>query len=401
MTLQLTSQLEYSTLSNAEEAQRLGQILSQCFNGSPNDWPYYLNIIGQENFRVIHHSGEILGGLAILQMSQWFGSQAVPMAGIASVGVPPEYRGTGVAAELLTGMLKELQAKEVPLSALYAATQGPYRKVGYEQAGTSCHWELPLKTINLGFDKASMRQIRALPMQAVVPIRQEIFHPLYQQWAIQHNGNLNRNPVMWKLLVEPNIEEAIYAYLIGSQTQPEGYVIFSQGREQQLLIRDWVVLTPAAGRRLWVFLSDHRSIFQTVRWRSCALDPLLLLLSEQTDQIRRLERWLLRIVDVPKALERRGYPAQIDAELHLEIQDNVLLENNGKFVLNVSGGRGEVTPGGRGNLQLDIRGLAPLYTGLFTPEQLQQVGQISGSHEALSVAAQIFTGSEPWMSDHF
>jgi predicted acetyltransferase len=126
-----------------------------------------------------------------------------------------------------------------------------------------------------------------------------------------------------------------------------------------------------------------------------------LLLSEQTDQIRRLERWLLRIVDVSKALERRGYPAQIDAELHLEIQDRVLLENNGKFVLNVSGGRGEVTPGGRGDLQLDIRGLAPLYTGLFTPEQLQQVGQISGSHEALTIAAQIFTGSEPWMSDHF
>jgi predicted acetyltransferase len=401
MTLQLTSQLEYSTLSHPLEAQRLGQILSQCFNGSPNDWPYYLNTIGQENFRVIHRSGEILGGLAILQMGQWFGSQAVPMAGIASVGVPPEYRGTGVAAELLTGMLKELQAKEVPLSALYAATQGPYRKVGYEQAGTSCHWELPLKTIDLGFDKASMRELRALPMQAVVPLRQEIFHPLYQQWAIQHNGNLNRHPVMWKLLIEPNMEEAIYAYLIGSQTQPEGYVIFSQGREQQLLIRDLVVLTPAAGRRLWVFLADHRSMFQTVRWRSCSLDPLLLLLSEQTDQIHRLERWLLRIVDVSKALERRGYPAQIEAELHIEIQDHVLLENNGKFVLNVSRGLGEVTRGGRGDLQLDIRGLAPLYTGLFTPDQLQRAGQISGTHEALAVAAQIFTGSEPWMSDRF
>lgn len=79
----------------------------------------------------------------------------------------------------------------------------------------------------------------------------------------------------------------------------------------------------------------------------------------------------------------------------------MLLENNGKFVLNVSGGRSEVTLGGRGDLQLDIRGLAPLYTGLFTPYQLQLAGQISGTHEALAVAAQVFTGSEPWMSDHF
>ncbi|MEW6499069.1 MAG: GNAT family N-acetyltransferase, partial [Cyanobacteriota bacterium] len=334
-------QFEYGTLSSPAEAQRLGQILSQCFNGSPDDWPYYCKNIGQENLRIIRRGQDVAGGLAILQVGQWFGRKRIPLAGIASVGVPPEYRGTGVAVELLTGMLKELYANGIPLSALYAATQRPYRKVGYEQAGICCHWELPLNSIDIGANQS--QEIRALPMQPVVPVRQEVFHELYRQWAMNHNGNLDRNSVMWKLVVDPPTDRVVYAYLIGSETQPEGYVIFNQLQEQHLAILDWVTLTPTAARRLWMFLADHRSIFETVRWRGRVLDPLLLLLAEQTDCVRQLERWLLRIVDVAKALEQRGYPPEVEAELHLDVRDNLLLENNGKFVLSVSGGRGEVT----------------------------------------------------------
>jgi predicted acetyltransferase len=85
----------------------------------------------------------------------------------------------------------------------------------------------------------------------------------------------------------------------------------------------------------------------------------------------------------------------------LDIRDDLLLENNGKFVLTVSDGRGEVTKGGNGDLQLDVRALAPLYTGLFTPYQLQLMGQISATDVALTIATQLFTGSEPWMPDKF
>jgi predicted acetyltransferase len=398
----MTSQLEYGTLTNSDDAKRLGQILCQCFNGPSSDWQYYSNQIGLENFRCIRRGSEILGGLAILQIGQWFGSQCIPMAAIASVGVPPEHRGTGVAAKLLSLTLKELHKNGVSLSTLYAATQGPYRKVGYEQAGTCCFWELPLDSIGLRVGNASLNEIRNLPIRSV-PNQPEIFHDLYQQSVIKNNGNLERCKRMWALVFQPQ-NEAFYAYMVGSETQPEGYVIFNQRTEDghyNLAIRDWVALTPAAGRRLWTFLADHRSIAQKVMWRGPALDSLLLLLPEQTEHISRLERWLLRVVDVPKALEKRGYPVGVEAQLHLEVWDDLLVENNGRFVLTVSGGRGEVTRGGRGELQLDVRALAPLYTGLFTPHQLQLTAQIEASDAALSVAAQLFSGSEPWMSDKF
>ncbi len=186
-------QFEYGTVSHLEDAQRLGDITQQCFNESPSEWRSYSKLVGLENFRFIRRAGEVVGGLAILQMGQWFGGRCVPMGGIASVGVSPEHRGTGVAVELLTQMLRELHANGVPISTLYAATQRPYRKVGYEQAGTCCRWELPLESIKVSVTNASslakqhvsvagyspVQEIRSLPVRSV-PSQPEVFQELYQ-----------------------------------------------------------------------------------------------------------------------------------------------------------------------------------------------------------------------------
>ncbi|HEY9725509.1 MAG TPA: GNAT family N-acetyltransferase [Chroococcales cyanobacterium] len=399
LVLDMNSQLEFGTISKEREAQRLGEILGQCFNPQLSDyWKYYSNSIGLENFRVIRDATEVIGGLAILQMGQWIAGQRIPMAGIAAVGVLPEHRGTGVAIELMSQTLKELYAQGVLLSTLYPATQRLYRKAGYEQAGTCCHWKLPIESIQLSD--------RTLPIQAVPP-QPEFFHNLYQQWAVNNSGNVDRSSAMWEFLLQPP-HEKVYAYLIGSPTQPEGYIIFNQSPNQEpgtgdynMFVRDWVALTAAAARRLWTFIADHRSQANSVLWRGPALDPFLLLLPEQTGKIGLLQRWLLRVVDVEKALSRRGYPEGVNAELHLDIKDELLSENNGQFVLRVSQGRGEVRRGGKGELQLDIRALAPLYTGLFTPHQLQLAGQIQTSEAALAIATKLFASSEPWMSDRF
>jgi predicted acetyltransferase len=387
-------QLEFGTVSNPEEAPSLGKIICQCFNFPAERWQLFSSRIGLENFRVVRKVGQVVAGLGMYQMGQWFGGCSVPMVGIASVGVTPEHRGTGVAAFLLTQTLKELYANGVPLSALYASTSALYRQVGYEQAGNACIFALPINSITL-------RDL-SLPIYQVEPTHHKVFHDLYRQRAVINSGNLDRNQSIWERVVQPQ-EEVVYAYLVGTEEQPEGYVIFSQKQEAKrynLLAWDLVALTPAAGHCLWTFFATHRSLAEEVRWRGPVIDPLLSLLP-QTYRVVHLERWLLRVVNVKKALEKRGYPVGVETELHLAIQDDLLPENNRRFILTVSGGQGEVTRGGRGELQLDVRGLAPLYTGLFTPHQLQSTGQMKATTSALSAAAQVFAGPEPWMADHF
>jgi predicted acetyltransferase len=126
-----------------------------------------------------------------------------------------------------------------------------------------------------------------------------------------------------------------------------------------------------------------------------------LLLPEQTAKIKNQKRWMLRIVDVYKALQLRGYPLGIETELHLAVQDDLLAVNNDKFILSIANGRGEVTQGGKGELQLDIKGLASLYTGLFTPNNLKLAGKLDATEIALLAATQIFSSPSPWMADFF
>ena len=125
------------------------------------------------------------------------------------------------------------------------------------------------------------------------------------------------------------------------------------------------------------------------------------MLPEQAFQSRFIDRWMLRIIDIRRALESRGYPANIEAELHLDIQDNLLTENTGKFILSVFQGEGQIQPGGRGELRLNIQGLGPLYTGLFSPHQLQLTGRLMGEETALAIATQLFASPSPWMPDFF
>ncbi|MES1024615.1 GNAT family N-acetyltransferase [Gloeocapsa sp. BRSZ] len=395
----MMSHFKYDVISNAEDEQRLGKILQQCFNSPSDSIKTYFQRVGRENYRSISDSTRMIGGLAILPQGQWFGGECVPMGGIAAVGIAPEYRGSGAALELMKQTIRELYRRGIPISTLYAATQRLYRQVGYEQGGSLCSWEMPIQSIIMR-DRAqrSARSDRTLPMQAVDLDCHEFSH-LHQQQAKSTNGYLQRHQSIW----QEKIKSSTYAYLIGAN-QPEGYLMFQQqqvNNSECLAIRDLVLLTSDAVRRFWTFISDHRSQVEKVYWKHSATNFLTLNLPEQTAKIVDLTHWMVRIVDVVKALEKRGYPQDLTTELHLAITDELIGENNGNFILKVTQGHGEVTNGGQGELKLDISGLSPLYTGLFTPQQLQLMGHLAATETALLSATQIFAGSLPWMPDFF
>ncbi|HZM00717.1 MAG TPA: sterol carrier protein domain-containing protein, partial [Planctomycetota bacterium] len=141
--------------------------------------------------------------------------------------------------------------------------------------------------------------------------------------------------------------------------------------------------------------------------------PLLLLLAERHYSVALVDPWMLRVVDLPAALEQRGWPAGVRAELRLELSDDVLPENAGRWRLSVAEGSARVArlaPGApsaaRGSpappvLRLDVRGLAALYSGHLSPGLLQQAGLLDGDAAALELAAALFAGPAPAMADMF
>ena len=91
----------------------------------------------------------------------------------------------------------------------------------------------------------------------------------------------------------------------------------------------------------------------------------------------------------------------MSGEVHLEVQDDVIPENNGPFVLEIGDSCAEVRDGGRGDVRIDIRGLAAVYTGHVSPLDLRRIAYADASTEHLAAMAPLFAGPAPWMPDVF
>ena len=72
-----------------------------------------------------------------------------------------------------------------------------------------------------------------------------------------------------------------------------------------------------------------------------------------------------------------------------------------RWVLAVSGGRGQVQPGGAGRIRLDVRDLAAIYTGFLAPQECTYLGTIAGPEQDLALAGVVFSGARPWIADMF
>jgi predicted acetyltransferase len=290
----------------------------------------------------------------------------------------------------------ELREQGCPLSALYPATQTLYRAVGFEQAGAQFEITVPLSAIDA--------RERELTLRPIVEADHDTVTALYRTEAMRHNGMLDRTRFSWGRVREPRGKKAS-GYIVERDGSAEGYVYIIQddiaGLGYDLRVTDFVALTPEAGLRLFTFLADHRSVGRNAMLFRAPNDPLLALPAEQVYGIKLLFHWFLRIVDVSAALEARGYNEGVAAEIHLRVHDDLITSNRGDFVLRVENGRGRVTPGGEGRLNLDIRGLAMMYSGHRSPIQILSTGLLRATEDDARAAAAAFAGTDPWMTDRF
>lgn len=375
---------------DAEQRLALERILQMSFALPTISWQTFFDRVGHDRLRIVVENGNVVGGLAAYRLAQFFGGSSVPVAGIAGVGIAPDARGRGLAKSMLTKTLGELRESS-PLAGLYASTTTLYRHCGFEQAGTAMYFSAPLASFPRGD--------RFLPCIALAPKTHEPLHDAYEKRARAWTGHLDRSTAIWERLVDP-YDDVAYAYVVDG-----GYIVFQQRSKPdsmhfRVVVRDVTMTTRASAQRILGFLHDLRSLADEIVWRGVNADPLLSLLPEQTHSVKRHERWMLRVLDVPRALAMRGWP-KIRAEVHLAVHDAHFAENAGRFVLSVEDGRGEAKHGGRGDVTLDVRALAALYSGFQTPYALRAAGLLDGDGDSLATLAAMFAGPEPWCADHY
>jgi predicted acetyltransferase len=392
------ARFDVGPLADDAEAERYLAVATSAFASADDPIARrWFDRTDRGTMRVVRDGAAVLGGLCRIPMGQWFGGRSVSMIGIGAVAIAPEHRSRGAAGALMRDAVVEARRDGFALSALYPATQPLYRSVGYERAGAEYKIALDPKAIDVGD--------RSLELRAATAADEPAMRASYAHCARAGAGLLDRSDWMWERVLRPTTATCS-AYVVVGAAGLEGHVVYKKqpGADGafDLFCTDVVATTHTAARRIATFFADHRSVIGAVLWRGSTGDPVLAVLREQSPATLRIwDWWMLRIVDVERAMTQRGYLPGVAGELHLDVADGLVSENAGKWRLRVADGRAEVVRGGDGAVRLDVRGLAALYTGFQSAAELRASGLVDASDTDLAAATALFAGPSPWMADHF
>jgi predicted acetyltransferase len=390
------STYEYGKLRDQHDIDVLGTLAARAFGGDVESGREFITA-NREHARVLRRGSELIGGLTLIPMGQFFGGKRVSMTGVAGVAIAPHGRGRGAATELMRAAVTELYQDGVALSTLYPATLPLYRRTGYEHAGGRYRISVPARDIGVSDHELDMRPARDRDVRAI--------KAMYTDRARHRQGWLDRGEYVWERALGKPRDLEMQRFLVTSGSTPEGYIVYWQKNDPaagyHVEVNDMIATTARAGRRLLSFLAAKRSQARDVIWYGGPDDPLLYLLPERGFTMSLNYPWMLRITDVAAALGQRGYAPDLECRLELQIIDDVIAGSSGRYVLDVAGGSAQARKGGRGSMEIHVRALASLYTGHMSPYQLAALGLIKASPRVLARAASLFAGPAPSLPDFF
>jgi predicted acetyltransferase len=353
-----------------------------------------------EGWVVSGDDGVVYGGLRAEALGQYFGRRSVPSALVSAVKVAPEARGAGFGRSLMVGVLQALRERGLAVSVLYPSTPGVYRSVGYETAGASVRYRLA---------PGSLPRARGLPVRAWRDADLPAIEACYRRFASGRTGLVDRSPAWWsERVLDPYLDRPTQRYLVEDANEVVGYFVTGHAPAHGVVAGadvtalDFVWTTPAAARTLLGFGSALGPLTEWFVWPGGSRDPLATMLDSRPLVPHETWPWMLRILDLDRALEARGYPDDLTGTVELDCVDPVLPPNAGARRIEFAHGRATVEPIARAETYLDIRGFAALYTGWHTPAELADIGLLDGASSAtLALLGAAFRSPDPWMVEVF
>ncbi len=305
-----------------------------------------------------------------------------PVAGITMVGTLPVARRLGSLRKVTTRHFELLHEEgERPVSALYATRAAIYRRYGYSPVITSNSYTVEPRYIQFAAGKEPDGSYKETGEEDA-----EKISDLYSRFIDDRTGYLRRDEEMWKRRLNPTAREGReqYTVLYEEEGSPQGYVIYTtsiirEGRNrwnQNIYISDLVWLTPSAYRALWEFFSNMDIIIEITRGQVPADDPLPYLLLEPRMLNRKANDGMYgRIVDVERALDKRGYDEE--GKLIFKVTDNMCPWNEGTWKLEASPKGSTIKPSGETpQLEMPVSTLALLYFGQTSATEAALMGRI-------------------------
>jgi predicted acetyltransferase len=331
----------------------------------------------------------------------------LPAAGVTMVGVHPTHRRRGILRRMMTIQLDQVRDRGEPLAILWASEGGIYQRFGYG-----------LGSLRMGVGVDRHRNAFRRPHAPAGAIRfieaddaKRLFPPIHDAIRPRRVGFFNRTPAFWdaEFFHDPEHRRGgagpAWYIVHDGDDGPDGYARYrireqwdDSGSKSAVVITELMATTPGAHLDLWRFLMDIDLMARTEAWNLAPDDPLMLAMADPRALGLTLGDALwVRVVDVPAALAGRRYRA--DGRVVVEIADELLPANAGRWAIDVEGGAATVkATRAAPDVACDITDVGAAYLGAFTFSELADAGRVSeiASGGAARVDALFRTDRAPW-----
>ncbi|GGA93947.1 hypothetical protein GCM10011491_22680 [Brucella endophytica] len=349
---------------------------------------HYAENTGIGCFRLLEKNGQPAAVWAVIGCGHWFGGRAVPAANIAHVAIQPEFRGSGLAADILDLSCEDARKDGACVASLFASTRPVYRRAGFNLAGHEMVYEAETSELYKVQQEVRCRRIHIDEARAVL-------EPIYRRACLGEAGLLDRQDAHWNLHLDVTANTPS-VFVFGDK---EGYAVLDTSRAGIVEIRDWAALTGAAARQILKFIGTFSTVYGKTRWHGAPHDALVFALPDKGWTLIHQEEFLMRVLNPVSALNARGYVCR-DAELTLVIEDDERLV----LQLSIRGGRATCARGGDdgpGVLSIQKAYFPSLFSGFRSATFLQRAGYADGIATTVALADSVFAGSPPWVAEHF
>jgi len=406
-----------------DEIREIARLVTQSFPVPGRTVEWWENTLrddprgGVDSLWVGEAGGRLAAASQVLRLRQWIGGMPIPVMGLAMVSISPVHRRQGMAGRMVREAFRYSLERGDLASALYPFRVTFYERLGYGLAGEALQYQLPPESFP---DDPEERGRVSLVLDDV---DRAALRSVYDRWITGQSGQMERVERSWNATWEsPLLAAVVYR---GPDEEPEGYAILRYrpdlpvaSRFAEVEERAW--LTPRAQRGIYGWLSSLGDQHRQIVYRAHPEEDFGERVSEPRLPAGAAPNWgiwfpsaslmvgpMFRLLDVPGALSLRTAPPGGPLTVTLEVRDDDLPENEGRWRLRMEDGRmhAERAPGGAATgpvLALPVRTLSRVFVGAVTPTQAVATGHATiDDASALELLDRAFRVPRPWTFERF
>jgi predicted acetyltransferase len=385
-----------------DERERIAEVLATSLN-----FPRERSVAGShlypiDDMRCAVVDGQIVATSGEYRFAQWFGGKALDCSAVWGVATLPEHRGSGLASSATEAVIRAGRDRGAPVSALFPAVIRPYRSIGYEMAGTFTKHRVAIDAIP--------PQPRDLPAPELFDLDRDLagVRACYRSFVSPHNGPVEpTDDRHWAdRLVARADDETRRAVVVREGGEVSGFLV--TGRDPDpgpldvafgLWTEAFAATSETSLRSLLAYVRRFAGLGKWFQWSGPPNDAIGLLVDEQSLSIEMHYRWMLRLLDVRAAFERRGWP-EVDDETVFSVDDPMFPDNAGPWRLRVERGEATMTSaeGGSppGSAPIRIGALSSMFSGYLRASDAVRLGIFAAEDPAAEAFGRLFSGSDPW-----